>query len=144
MKEARRQARGQKILREKEERPSSHMQSEELEWYSEWASEITEEDEERRNNRKWFQQQMDAMKERCQYCKTSLADGRSKCWKHNPENCKFCYMEKCERHDEHGRWIPDMNEIMSGRWERKLAREAGTMKKFALKSGEEADEEEMD
>ena len=38
-----------------------------------------------------------------------------------------------------------MNEIMSGRWERKLAREAGSMKeKFALKRGEEADEEEMD
>ncbi len=52
---------------------------------------------------------------------------------------------KCERHDEHGRWIPDMNEIMSGRWERKLAREAGTMKeKFAFWRGEKADEEEMD
>ena len=96
------------------------------EWYEDWACEITREDKQRRSDPMWFTEQMNKMMEMCRFCQASDHEGKSKCWKHNWQCCRFCNMGQgyCERHDQHGRWKPDMCEIMSGRWERRIAREA--------------------
>ncbi len=91
----------------------------------------------RRADPSWFSEQMASMKERCVFCKKGGRQGKSKCWKHNWECCKFCAMGEghCEKHDQHGRWKPDMTEIMSGRWEKKLEKEAKASKERKEQKG---------
>ena len=87
--------------------------------YEELAAEIEEEME----YGKWFQEQMDAIQERCTYCIKDKKTRRASCWKHNPDLCAFCNANKCTRHDVHGRWKQDMNAILSGAWGAKVKKE---------------------
>ena len=122
--EVKKEKRGQmtvQSLERKRDYMRMKQEREQEEWGEEWAKELTDEEEE-----KWFARQLVLIKGRCTFCKQGNRKGKQQCWMHNWHQCKFCAMGPghCEKHDEFGRWRPDIAEVMSGRWEARLEREA--------------------
>ncbi len=121
-------------------------------WAVEWAREESMKVEERKKREEkeekeradplWFAKQLVMLQEQCIHCRRSQGGKwKAKCWKHDWEECKFCWKGpgECEKHDEHGRWRPDIAEVMSGRWQETLAQEKEERVKgrvWVLKDGE--------
>ncbi len=121
-------------------------------WAIQWAQEesIKEQERKAREDKEekeradpvWFAKQLEMMQEQCIHCRRSQSGKwKAQCWKHDWQQCKFCQRGpgECQKHDEHGRWGPDIAEVMSGRWQAKLAEEKSERVKgrvWVLKDGE--------